>query len=156
MPDAPADDLPVIELASPGPLRDSGVAAILAGRKTAITGLMQIHEHAGEPVPLPGQRFVVVDSAGEPAAVIMMTEVRVLPISEVGDEYAHAEGRGYADAADWRRAHEEFFRSEPVARFLGAVPRIGDDTLVVTLRFRLVRPGSTAARADGGDDPGDT
>jgi uncharacterized protein YhfF len=134
------DDLPVLELAFPGPLRDSGVAAILAGEKTALTGLLQIHEHAGEPVPRPGQRFSVVDSAGEPAAVIELTEVHVVPISTVDDEYARAEGRGYADAADWRRAHEDFFQSEGVARFLGAVPVIDDDTLVVAERFRLISP----------------
>jgi hypothetical protein len=28
-----------------------------------------------------------------------------------------------------------------VARFLGATPVIGDDTLVVTERFRLIMPG---------------
>ena len=136
-----SDDLPVLELAFPGPERDSGVAAILAGEKVALTGLLQIHEHAGEPVPQPGERFSVVDSAGRPAAVIELTEVRVVPISEVDDDYARAEGRGYANAAQWRRAHEEFFRSEGVAAFLGAVPEISDDTLVVTERFRLVRPG---------------
>jgi len=135
----PADeDLPVIELATPGPLRDSGVAAILAGRKTAMTGLRQLHEHAGDPVAEAGQRFVVLDSDGLPAAVIEMTEVRVVPINAVGDQYAHAEGRGYADVAQWRAAHEEFFRSEPVARFLGSVPEIDDDTLVITMQFRLV------------------
>jgi hypothetical protein len=77
------EDLPVLELAFPGPERDSGVAAILAGEKTALTRLLQIHEHAGEPVPRPGQRFSVLDSAGQPAAVIELTEVRVLPISMV-------------------------------------------------------------------------
>lgn len=59
-------DLPVLELAFPGPEWDSGTAAILAGEKTAMTGLLQIHEHAAEPVPQPGQRFSVVDSAGQP------------------------------------------------------------------------------------------
>lgn len=135
-----ADDLPILELALPGPLRDSGVAAILSGKKTALTGLLQIHEHAGEPIPQRGQRFTVVDSAGQPAAVIELTEVRVVPISTVDDEYAHAEGRGYADAAHWRREHEEFFQSEGVAEFLGGVPVIDDDTLVVTERFRLISP----------------
>jgi uncharacterized protein YhfF len=139
------EDLPVIELAAPGPLRDSGVAAILAGRKTAMTGLPQLHEHAGDPVAEAGQRFVVLDSDGQPAAVIEVTEVRVVPISTVGDEYAHAEGRGYADAAQWRTAHEEFFRSEPVASFLGSVPEIDDDTLVITTRFRLVHAVSRDA-----------
>ena len=138
----PDDDLPVLELAFPGPERDSGIAAILAGRKTALTGLLQIHDHAGEPVPQPGQRFSVIDSAGRPVAVIELTEVRVLPIGEVDDAYARDEGRGYADAAQWRRAHEEFFRSDGVADFLGAVPEITDDTLVVAERFRLIEPGT--------------
>ena len=137
-----SDDLPVLELAFPGPERDSGVAAILAGEKTTLTGLLQIYEHEGEPVPQPGQRFSVLDSAGQPAAVIELTEVSVVPISTVDDDYARAEGRGYADAAQWRTAHEDFFCSEGVARFLGATPVIGDDTLVVTERFRLVRPVS--------------
>jgi ASCH domain len=97
-----SDDLPVLELAFPGPERDSGVAAILAGEKTALTGLLQIHEHAGEPIPQPGQRFSVLDSAGQPTAVIELTEVRVVPISMVDDDYARAEGRGYADAAEWQ------------------------------------------------------
>ncbi len=83
----------------------------------------------------------MLDSAGQPAAVIELTEVGVVPISMVDDDYARAEGRGYADAAQWRRAHEDFFRDEGVARFLGATPVIGDDTLVVTERFRLIRPG---------------
>lgn len=135
-----SDDLPVLELAFPGPERDSGIAAILSGEKTALTGLLQIHEHAGEPVPQPGQRYSVVDSAGEPAAVIELTEVRVLPISTVDDEYARAEGRGYVDAAHWRKAHEAFFRSEGIAEYLGAAPVIDDDTLVVTERFRLISP----------------
>lgn len=136
-------DLPVLELAFPGPLRDSGVAAILAGEKTALTGLLQIYEHDGEPVPQPGQRFSVIDSMGRPTAVIEVTEVRVLPIGMVDDDYARAEGRGYADAADWRKAHEDFFTSEGVAKYLGATPVIGDDTLVVTERFRLIKPGAS-------------
>jgi uncharacterized protein YhfF len=104
--------------------------------------LLEIHEHAGEPVPQPGRRFSVLDSAGQPAAVIELTEVRVVPISMVDDDYARAEGRGYADAAEWRRAHEEFFGSEGVAEFLGVTPVIGDGTLVVTERFRLIKPGA--------------
>jgi uncharacterized protein YhfF len=139
-----SSDLPVLELAFPGPLRDSGVAAILAGEKTALTGLLQIYEYDGDPLPEPGQRFSVIDSLGQPAAVIEFTEVRVLPISMVDDDYAHAEGRGYADAADWRREHEEFFTSEGVVKYLGAAPVIGDDTLVVTERFRLVEADGPA------------
>ncbi|MBB6629732.1 hypothetical protein H5V45_20615 [Nocardioides sp. KIGAM211] len=52
--------------------------------------------------------------------------------------YAHAEGRGYSDVAAWRIAHEDLFRSDCVAKVLGYVPEINDDTPVVTQRFRLV------------------
>lgn len=134
------DQLPTLELAFPGPERDSGLAAILSGAKTALTGLLQILEHADEPVPRAGQRFAVLDSAGRPAAVIELTEVRVVPINTVDDEYALAEGRGYRDRAEWKAAHEAFFRSEGFRDFLGGEPEMNDDTLVVTERFRLVGP----------------
>lgn len=146
-------DLPVIELGRPGPERDQGIAAILAGRKTALTGLMEIHEHAGEPVPEPGQRFSLVDSAGHPAAVIEMTGVGVVPIAEVDDEYAHAEGRGYADAAEWRAAHEELFTSPEISGYLGFTPVISDGTLVVTQRFRLADGGANDSRDAGTRKP---
>ncbi|MFC5182578.1 ASCH domain-containing protein [Actinomadura harenae] len=132
------EELPTLELAFPGPERDSGVAAIEEGRKTALTGLLEIYEHAGEPVPEVGQRFAVLDSDGLPAVTIELTEVRTVPMKDIDDDFAVAEGRGYADAAEWRTAHEAFFQSEGVAEFLGHTPVIDDTTLVVAERFRVV------------------
>ncbi|MEU9025763.1 ASCH domain-containing protein [Actinomadura sp. NPDC048394] len=134
------DDLPPLELAFPGPERDRGVAAVLTGEKTAFTGLLEIHEKAGEPVPAPGDRFAVLDSDGRPAAAIELTEVRVVPITEIDDAYARAEGRGYSGAAEWRADHERFFRGDGVAAFLGHRPEITDETLVVAQRFRRLEP----------------
>ena len=48
------------------------------------------------------------------------------------------------DAAEWRRAHEDFFTSEGITEFLGASPVIDDGTLVVTERFRLVKACDSA------------
>ena len=59
----PADDLPVAEFAFPGPLRDQLVAAIVAGAKTTTTGLVADYEHENEPLPGPGLRQSVVNSA---------------------------------------------------------------------------------------------
>jgi uncharacterized protein YhfF len=131
-------EFPVLELGRPGLERDQGIAAIRSGTKTGLTALLEILEHAGEPVPVPGQRFVLVDSAGDPALVIELTEVAVVPVSEVGDGFAHAEGRGYNNAAEWRAAHEELFTSPEVTGYLGFTPVIHDGTLVVTQRFRMV------------------
>jgi uncharacterized protein YhfF len=149
-PETPEHDLPVLELAFPGPLRDSGVAAILTGAKTSLTGLLQLYERAGESLPRAGDRFCVVDSAGQPAAVIEVTDVRVVPISAIDDDYARAEGRGYADAAEWRAAHEEFFRGEGITEILGAPALIDDSTLLVAERFRLVAPAGGRSGAPGG------
>lgn len=115
------DALPVLEIGAPGPQRDNGLAAILAGTKTALTGLLQAYEHGGEPLPSEGDRFSVIDSNGQPAMIIEVTSVRVLPISEVDDDYAHAEGRGYASATEWRGRPREALPQRDV---LG-VPRRG-------------------------------
>ncbi|MFI0813677.1 ASCH domain-containing protein [Streptomyces echinatus] len=131
------EDLPALELAFPGPERDRGVAAILSGQKTALTGLLEIYEHAGEVVPQMGQRFSVLDSGSRPAVTIELVDVRVVPMREIDDDFARAEGRGYADMAQWRTAHEEFFRSDGVSEFLGRTPVIDDATLVVAQRFRV-------------------
>ena len=55
----------ILELAEPGPLRDSGVSAILAGTKTAYGGTSAIRGQAPPPgafplvrVPLAGRRRV--------------------------------------------------------------------------------------------------
>ncbi|MER6628818.1 ASCH domain-containing protein [Streptomyces sp. NPDC000987] len=143
-------DLPTLELAFPGPERDRGVSAILSGRKTALTGLLEIYEHAGEALPVTGQRFSVLDSAGCPAVTVEVVDVRVVPMKEIDDDFARAEGRGYSDAAQWRAAHEEFFRSSGVSEFLGHTPVIDDETLVVAERFRVVEPDApdTARPAD--------
>ena len=127
------DDLPTLELAFPGPERDRGVAAILSGDKTALTGLLEIYEHAREALPTAGQRFSVLDSAGCPAVTIELLDVQVVAMKEIDDDFARAEGRGYADAA-------QVCYEVGVSAFLGRTPAIGDDTLVVAQRFRVADP----------------
>ncbi|MFB6619571.1 ASCH domain-containing protein [Streptomyces sp. NPDC085524] len=138
------DDLPPYELGFPGPLRDKLVAAVLSGAKTASTGLLAGYEAAGEPVPEPGQRRALLDSAGCPVAVLEVTEVRVVRLDSVDLAYAVAEGEGYASVAEWRASHEGFWHGAESRRFLGDPGfTVDDDTPVVTERFRLLE------RADG-------
>ena len=98
------EDLPVAEFAFPGPLRDQLVAAIMAGDKTTTTALAAGYEHENEPLPRPGLRQVVVDSAGDPVTVIETTAVRVMRLGEVDLAHALGEGEGYRSVADWRPA----------------------------------------------------
>ena len=133
------EDLPVAEFAFPGPLRDQLVAAILAGSKTTTTGLVADYELEGSPLPQPGQRQAVVDSAGNRVAVIEVTAVRVVRLADVDLAHAVGEGEGYTSVAEWRAGHEEFWHSAEMRAALGDPDfTVDDDTLLVAEEFRLV------------------
>jgi uncharacterized protein YhfF len=137
----PWEDLPVAEFAFPGPLRDQLVAAILDGRKTTTSGLVADYEHENEPLPDPGLRQAVIDSAGRRVAVIEITAVRVLRLADVDLAHAVGEGEGYATVAEWRAGHERFWHSAEVRESLGDPDfTVNDDTLVVAESFRLIEP----------------
>ena len=135
----PMEDLPVAEFAFPGPLRDQLVAAIVAGTKTTTSGLVAAYELEQEPLPHPGLRQVVVDSAGKPVAVIETTEVRIVRLADVDLAHALGEGEGYTSVAEWRAGHEEFWHSADMRQVMDDPEfAVGDDTLVVAQTFRLV------------------
>ncbi|MFC7306862.1 ASCH domain-containing protein [Streptomyces monticola] len=135
-----ADGLEPFELAFPGPLRDALVAAVLAGAKTATTGLLAAHEAENEPLPTAGQRSALVDSGGRPVAIVETTDVRVLPLGEIDLRHARDEGEGYESVGQWRAAHEEFWHSAELRELLGDPGfTVDDTTMVVAERFEVVR-----------------
>lgn len=133
------EDLPIAEFAFPGPLRDQLVAAILDGTKTTTTGLVADYEHEGSPLPQPGTRQAVVDSAGNRVAVIEITAVRVIRLADVDLAHALGEGEGYTSVAEWRAGHEAFWHSAELRAALDDPGfMVDDDTLLVAETFRLV------------------
>jgi uncharacterized protein YhfF len=132
------DDLPRMEFAFPGPLRDRLVAAILSGAKTATTGLVLEYERENEPLPEVGQLLAVVDSADRRIAAIEVTQVRVIRLADVDLRHALDEGEGDESVAEWRAGHEKFWHSAEVRAELGNSHfTVNDDTLVLAQRFRL-------------------
>ena len=128
-----------MEFAFPGPLRDQLVAAVLAGTKTTTSGLVADYEHDGSPLPRPGLRQAVIDSAGHRVAVIETTAVRVIRLGDVDLAHALSEGEGFTSVAEWRAGHELFWHSGQVRKELGDPAfTVDDDTLVVAVTFRLV------------------
>ena len=123
---------PRFELASPGPLRDQLVAAVLTGAKTSTSSLLVEYDPADDPVPWVGQRAVLVDSELRSVGIVEVTEVRQLPLGEVDLDFAREEGEGYESVAAWRDAHERYWHAN--------VPGIDldDSTVVIAERFRLV------------------
>jgi len=109
------------------------------GSKTTTSGLVADYEHEGESLPQPGERQVVVDSAGRPVTVIEIVAVRVLRLKDVDLAHAIGEGEGYTSVAQWRAGHETFWHSREMREALDDPDfTVDDDTLVVAEEFRVV------------------
>lgn len=133
--------LPSWGFAFPGPLRDELTAFALAGTKTTTAGLLAEMEADGEALPVPETREVLIDSDDRPVAVIETVDSRIVRLAEVDDRHAIDEGEGYADAAEFRVAHERFWNGylDDLRTTLGDPDFVlDDDTLVVLQRFRVV------------------
>ena len=131
--------LGVGEFAFPGPLRDQLVAAIIDGAKTTTTGLLADYELDAEPLPRPGDRQVVIDSAGIPVTLIEIVDVRVVRVGDIDLAHAVGEGEGYASVAEWRSGHERFWHSCEYREYRGDPAfTVNDDTLAVAQQFRVV------------------
>ncbi len=143
------DGLPRWGFASPGPLRDQLTRAALAGTKTATTALLAEYELAGDEVPTTGGRQILVDSDEHPIAVVETVSTRIVRLADVDDRHAIDEGEGYADAAEFRAAHERFWSGElgDIRDGLGDPSfALTDDTPVVAERFRVAQVLGPAAR----------
>ncbi|GAB3846796.1 VOC family protein [Nesterenkonia populi] len=130
--------LPPVEFAVPGPMREALVRVVESGEKTATTSLLAEYQVFGEALPSVGDRGVVVDSDSQPACVIEVTDVQVVPLKDVPRSHVVAEGEGFENPAEWRAAHKEFWDSEEVREHLGPDLKISDSTLVVLERFRTL------------------
>jgi len=126
----------LLELGVPGALRDRLVRAVLSGEKVATSSLRLQYEEAGEALPQAGERLAVIDSSGRAVAQVLLTEVRIIRLGDADIELAREEGEGFASVAQWRAAHEVFWRGE-VLPFLRAVV-LDQDTEIVVERFRLL------------------
>lgn len=131
--------LPVCEFAFPGPLRDQLVAAVLEGSKTSTTATRVEYEIEQEALPVVGLQEVVIDSAGNPVAVIEMTEVRTVRLADVDLQHAIDEGEGFTTVAQWRAGHEDFWHSQDMRNAMGDPQfTVDDNTDVVLQRFTVV------------------
>ena len=130
-------DTSLFELGEPGPMREQLVQAVLMGQKTATSALLAQYEADHEPLPVVGEERVMIDSAGEPAGHIVLTDVFVIRLGEADDQLARDEGEGFRDAVEWRAAHEAFWRTFVLPELPDGL-RLDDDTKVVVERFRLI------------------
>lgn len=131
-------ELQTYELGSEGEQRDRLVGLVRSGVKTMTSSLLVHLRMDDEDLPLPGQRYALVDSEGH-RGTVEIVEVRLLRLGDVGDDVAAGEGEGFRDATHWRKVHEGFWSSwsAQVAQYLGLeqwAPTDEDVVVVEVLR----------------------
>ena len=134
-------DLPAWGFAFPGPGRDELTKLALEGTKTTTAGLYVEVELGDDAMSVPGTREVLLDSDERPIAVIETLDCRVVRLADVDDRHAIDEGEGYANSHEFRVAHERFWNRyvDELRERLGDPDfAIGDDTLIVLQRFKVV------------------
>lgn len=103
-------------------------ALVVAGKKTA-TCMAQVEvEQGAEAMPEVGRRDIALHWDGRPALVIETISIELMPYSEVGEEFALAEGEN--DTLEgWRDDHRQYFE-----RAVG----FDESMMLICERFRVV------------------
>ncbi|HEU5139942.1 MAG TPA: ASCH domain-containing protein [Bacillales bacterium] len=107
---------------------------VIDGVKTATCSGYIFYEVEKEPLPTTEDYSVILNSKEEPVAIIKTVEVTLVPMNEVPEDFAIAEGEGDRTYRYWWEVHEKFFKEE-----LNEIGReFSDDMLLVCERFELV------------------
>ncbi|WP_144549010.1 ASCH domain-containing protein [Peribacillus simplex] len=107
---------------------------VMDGIKTATCSGYVFYEEENEPLPSVGDYSIILSSEDEPLAIIQTVKVEVLPMNEVSEEFAIAEGEGDRTYTYWWDAHEKWLKEE--------LHKIGhtfkEDMLLVCERIELI------------------
>ena len=110
---------------------------VLSGKKQATASLMECETDTGDG-GIVGGYSVVTDFDGNPQCVIVTTQVRFLPFSEVDAQFAFDEGEGDRTLDYWRKAHTRFFNE--CCRELNI--EFDESMLICCKRFKKLFPES--------------
>lgn len=103
---------------------------VLAREKTITSTSPWLYDDGLQAAPMAGDIWVMMDSAGRPAAVLRTTSVKVMPMDQVTEEDSRHEGPAARPIEAWRRVHWNFFTR--VLAPLGRVPAVD---MPVTLEY---------------------
>ncbi|CAN5311206.1 hypothetical protein BH23ACT9_BH23ACT9_07460 [soil metagenome] len=131
-------------------MADELAQLVLTGPKRATAGAIAEFEAEGEPLPEPGQLWVVHDGRGRPVCIIRTTETRRGALAEIVDPaFAWDEGEDDRTHEGWLAGHTAYWTR--------GLPSIGAsfsaDLDVLLQRFELVwpAPGGPPLLASDGD-----
>ena len=112
---------------------DELVSLVVSGKKTAFFSSYATFAIDGEPLPVSGELYIVVDRANNPRCVIELQSVEVIPFNEVTWEMAKQEGED-ENMTDWRNKEQEYLEEEGAVLGFSFTP----DIKLVFQTFRVV------------------
>ncbi|RHW35741.1 ASCH domain-containing protein [Neobacillus notoginsengisoli] len=107
---------------------------VIDGIKTATCSGYIFYELENERLPAVGDYSIVLNSKDEAVAMIKTVNVKKMPMNEVPEDFAIAEGEGDRTYRYWKEAHVRFFTEE--LKKLGL--EFSEDMMLVCERFELV------------------
>lgn len=113
---------------------DGLIRLYLDGRKTAGSSLAADFLSAREPLPKPGNYWIILDGRRHPRLIVRTDKVVLSIFKNIPKYVARAEGEGDLSVAHWKRVHRKAY-SPFIARW--GIERL-DDARVVTEIFTLV------------------
>ncbi|MFD2630158.1 ASCH domain-containing protein [Oceanobacillus kapialis] len=107
---------------------------VIDGKKTATCSGYVFYEMENESLPAVNDYGIILNAKNEPVAIIKTVKVDIMPMNEVPEEFAIAEGEGDGTYHYWKTAHKKFFTEQ--------LQKVGlafkEDMLLVCERFELV------------------
>ena len=86
-------------------------ALVISGQKTAFFSSYATFAIDGEPLPVSGELYIVVDRANNPLCIIELQSVNILPFNEVTWEMAKQEGED-ENLEQWREKKKDYLEDE--------------------------------------------
>ncbi len=86
-------------------------ALVISGQKTAFFSSYATFAIDGEPLPVSGELYIVVDRTNNPSCVIELESVNIIPFNEVTWEMAKQEGED-ENLEAWRDKKQEYLEDE--------------------------------------------
>lgn len=112
---------------------DELVSLVVSGKKTAFFSSYATFAIDGEPLPVSGELYIVVDRANNPRCVIELQSVEVIPFNEITWEMAKQEGED-ENMTNWRNKEQEYLEEEGSVLGFSFTP----DIKLVFQTFRVV------------------
>ncbi|MEY8749742.1 ASCH domain-containing protein [Alkalicoccobacillus gibsonii] len=97
----------VVDAGQFGDQPDHLLELIINGTKTATCYGAIFYTYENKRMPQPGDYSIILDSKNEPRAIIQLTKVAMVPMNEVTEKFAEAEGDGTHE--NWYEIHRRFF-----------------------------------------------